>query len=1045
MTRESENTWGAVAAVTLVASVMGGIFLLEGPLESRRPKQQAALLQTDPADEIVPTRLWQDPLHAIQSHWNSIVSYKAEHKALPTHVPLPPTIKDLSKQLKTRKSCQSELRLLVMMRGGPYAEDREDRRRQRHAVVSALTENDYVPEDAERIGYTVAPSFKEVCQETGNDGVDSPHRMFIGFEFYKRSIDADTKAYKKKSDRKAKSEQPCESVLVLWLNPRDFRRYPLQRLSVLMAHLDDKRSHAGWEPPTSVLLGPETSGTLQRMEQDKDCSLVAKECREAVRHHEDGISKYIDGLRILSPRATVPLHRLFPGRKDLVRTGGVSQAKSVDNRFGCKLRVASFNSVVARDDLVIKEILNELVARGANNSLIAVVSEQDSAYGRLLYDIVDEEVESLKGHEFVVMKYGYLRGVDGELPPASPELAKASVTGNGEETVSGQTIEKIESLFMTSGRRESAFGVAQLDYVRRLADHIAYDLSDTTHHNTDSDNEKPNENDEDRPVVIGILGTDVYDKLLILQALRQRLPSANFFTTDLDARLTDPDVYAWTRNLIVGSSYGLTADGLKGAWFRDSYQAALYRAVTLALDQKYEETAPCPRLFEIARTGAVDITPHQDSCANTANDNDQGTIHYVRSTLDRWSHVWSALIVLTPLLALTIYACLRRRVLVHHRQKAKSWVRNVGLVSIACLALLLLCLHSFSKEPLLFFEGVSSVPTIILHLTALVFAYGLIHIAVGIMHQEHSNIHEKFGLPKRLPKNYGKPQWMFRNLIARTDQEGRRAPPWIWEWQRDLSADKGTATVEKKAAICWKRYLNYNHCHARVARISISVVVTYVLLLGILKIFNQLDIDPLLTRDVYWLSILARYLAIFATLVTFFFSSDTLKLGQAVLHEVAQHDIVGWAEVARDDRIKRRLRTMEFVADYTGNVRHIAVLPFILVSLLILARNPLFEGWRSTMTVWLVYAAFALYMLFRVFLFQREAMRAKKAILEALDKYRLQAAGDAKESSRIEIARERINGMREGAFVPWTRHPILQSLLLPSGTYGVVVLLEAIL
>ena len=1018
-----------------MASLVGGAFLLKEPLKTLRPKQQATVLQTDPVGEIVPTRLWQDPLHAIQSHWKSIVSYKAEHKALPTHVSLPLTIKDLSEQLKTRKSGQSELRLLVMMRDGPYAEDREDRRRQRHAVVSALTENDYVPEDAERIGYLVAPSFKEFCQEVENNGVGSPHRTFIGFEFYRPAIEAGIE-----SNGTAESEHPLESVLVLWLNSRDFDRHALHRLSVLMAHLDEKRSHVGWNPPKTVLLGPATSGALKRMEQDKDCSPVAKECQEAVRHHEDRISEYIDGLHILSPRATVPLHRLFPGQKDRFRARDVRQAKFVDILFGCELEVASFNSVVARDDLVLKKILNELVARGVHHRgtpLIAIVSEQDSAYGRLFDDLVEEQVNELKGHKFEVMEYGYLSGVDGELPPERPELPKASRSGNDDEAASGQTIKKIESLFMTSGPRESAFGVAQLDYVRRLADHIAYDLSNPEHHEKESQKGNTDEQDADRRVVIGILGTDVYDKLLILQALRQRLPKATFFTTDLDARLTDPEVYAWTRNLIVGSSYGLAADGLKGAWFRDSYQTALYRAVTLALDQKYEETAPCPRLFEIARTGALDITEHRDSCAKTAHDNDQGTIQYVQSKLDHWTHVSSSLIVLSPLLALTIYAYLRRRVLPCHRKKAKTWVAHIGLLSIASLTLLLLYLHFFGEEPLLFFEGVSSVPTLILHLTTLVFAYGLIHIALGRMHQEHDNIHDQFGLPT----NCGEPQWTFRKLLAPTEKKVRRTPPWIWEWQQKLSADKGTPN--KQAAKCWNRYLQYNHPHARVARISISAIGTYILLFVILKIFNPFDIDPLLTRDLYWLSDGALYLAILAALVTFFFSNDTLKLGQALLREVARHDVEGWARVAPNDRITRRLRTMEFVAGYTENVRHIAALPFILMSLLILARNPLFEGWKSTQTVWLVYAGFALCILVRVFLFQREAMQAKGAILKCLNKDRPHLIAFPKESSRLEIVRDEINEIRKGAFVPWTRHPILQSLLLPSIAYALVALMEA--
>ena len=57
-----------------------------------------------------------------------------------------------------------------------------------------------------------------------------------------------------------------------------------------------------------------------------------------------------------------------------------------------------------------------------------------------------------------------------------------------------------------------------------------------------------------------MLGSDVYDKLLILQALRPEFPNANFFTTDLDALLLPDKKSHYTRNLIVTSSYGLQLD-----------------------------------------------------------------------------------------------------------------------------------------------------------------------------------------------------------------------------------------------------------------------------------------------------------------------------------------------------------------------------------------------------------------------------------------------------------------------------------------------------
>ena len=40
---------------------------------------------------------------------------------------------------------------------------------------------------------------------------------------------------------------------------------------------------------------------------------------------------------------------------------------------------------------------------------------------------------------------------------------------------------------------------------------------------------------------VGIFGTDVFDKLLVMEALRPSFPGAVFFTTDLDSRLLMPE------------------------------------------------------------------------------------------------------------------------------------------------------------------------------------------------------------------------------------------------------------------------------------------------------------------------------------------------------------------------------------------------------------------------------------------------------------------------------------------------------------------------
>src|SRR5262249_7698167 len=84
---------------------------------------------------------------------------------------------------------------------------------------------------------------------------------------------------------------------------------------------------------------------------------------------------------------------------------------------------------------------------------------------------------------------------------------------------------------------------------------------------------------------VGILGSDVYDKLFILQGLRKIFPSVDYFTTNLDAALFAPDQYDVTRNLIVATGFELELyrkyqDSILP--FRDSNQASLYFATLRA-------------------------------------------------------------------------------------------------------------------------------------------------------------------------------------------------------------------------------------------------------------------------------------------------------------------------------------------------------------------------------------------------------------------------------------------------------------------------------
>src|SRR4029077_16329244 len=115
---------------------------------------------------------------------------------------------------------------------------------------------------------------------------------------------------------------------------------------------------------------------------------------------------------------------------------------------------------------------------------------------------------------------------------------------------------------------------------------------------------------------VGVLGTDPYDKLLVMQALHPGLPEAIFFTTDPDALYLHPtEVKRGRKNLVVASAFGLELnDHWQGSImpFRDTYQTGTFLSTLLAVGAKpadSEELArsfKAPRIYEIGRNAIVD-------------------------------------------------------------------------------------------------------------------------------------------------------------------------------------------------------------------------------------------------------------------------------------------------------------------------------------------------------------------------------------------------------------------------------------------------------
>ncbi|NKB33121.1 MAG: hypothetical protein GKR91_08490 [Pseudomonadales bacterium] len=293
---------------------------------------------------------------------------------------------------------------------------------------------------------------------------------------------------------------------------------------------------------------------------------------------------------VISPRATI-------------------SKRALDTEVGSTVRESSqVIRSITRDDIVLQNLIDELYQRNLDpiDSRIALIYESDGKYGRALESNIKCFSTNPGNRCFSnVDSFGYLRGIDGQLPSDNQES----------NTNRNSSSDSIAGVFATLENLEDPFGRHQYDYLRRISDQVGSGRYDA----------------------IGVLGTDIFDKLLVLQALREKNPNAVFFTTDLDDFMGHSSQRSWTQNLLVGSALGLAQGensenscrsllkpgqseaGISVPPFRDSYQTSYFYSTCAALTLEERGSEPVAQLlegnlsgevqiFEISRNGAVAIS-----------------------------------------------------------------------------------------------------------------------------------------------------------------------------------------------------------------------------------------------------------------------------------------------------------------------------------------------------------------------------------------------------------------------------------------------------
>ena len=489
----------------------------------------------------------------------------------------------------------------VMVPGGPNSA--EIRRRTRFAVLAGLARKGFEAKNASRMNYFLWP-------QPGGDKppstvpAQSESTVWDSNGSVRQSTPIPYEWFEEVSHRYPENKL----VLVLWLNEDIFRGEPFQKLSGLERFLygGERTGAAG----SFKLLGPYSSNLLRDMvNETRDFAYAPPYDRAFGQLAGRDTWPDLADAQFYAYGAAAADELLL---RDLPGTYGTVQR--LFEALGLHVQ-----RTVATERALARGLVGELKRRkvaGRKDADVVLISEWGGNFSQSLPKAMEQALGHMRPGDRSRLRDGYtadwihnltyLPGLDGQLPDADLSATSGSI-----EAPQGTTELDAANLFELRSRAKilgSPMSQGQQDNVRRMSERL---------HELDNDLRR-----EKRAIrAIGVLGNNVFDKLLILRALRPQFPDALFFTTDFDEALTRGTELAWTRNLIVSSSFGPTLHRSiqrEIPDFRGTYQVSAFLATLLAIGNPAKNwTTPqavldsvsgqllISRIFEIERSGNV--------------------------------------------------------------------------------------------------------------------------------------------------------------------------------------------------------------------------------------------------------------------------------------------------------------------------------------------------------------------------------------------------------------------------------------------------------
>jgi hypothetical protein len=1034
------------AAIVILLLGTGGVWYLDQPLKPWRPAAPK-LPESSQADELyVRARLWEDPLQAVYRKERETSnaqegggghSNPQSDKERPQSNGLEALQQHLGDALRPGGKGENGTRVLilpVLIAGQTYDVSFESRLRSRFSILAALKHEGFTQDEWDHLLYfrtRIKCSQSNKCElvdeppsslkAKGASNSEDQAQLFVPYEWF---------TWKNPNNvKQGSSEEKLQSrALVLWLGGEVFEgSFLLSKLTALIGSLVKGLDPAATSLPKVCLIGPTWSSTLHEILEDlnkNDYSELAKLNFGIYSPWATGDWEYLKPSEIDS-------NRICPSNKDKNEIHPTEIWQNL-SRQACSEAPGkddiAIEKTIAEDGQLAKELVYELSERGVKfekKDSILLISEWDQLYGQIFRNTFqkqrdafqkqkdksqeqkDNSESSQKVPSIIIPQAIYLMGLDGKLPGEMGKEESSSPSASGKDKLAAEDIERPD-------------GRSQIDYLRRLADRLADSYSD-------------------RLQAIGILGSDIYDKLLILEALRDRLPHVIFFTTDLDAHFLHPSQRRWTRNLIVASSFSLYTSkflpkndkpSLEPEYvppLRDTYQTSMYVAAIKALQKALlnrpeEDSAKLsdlsPKLFEIGRTQLIEL---DSPVPNKQPDNREA----------RWWLIAilaaSGVFAIGPAGLATRYRYLQRK----KEQDPFPWLTWLWFGAFA-LAVLLMLFEVFCycwptvKEPFAWFQGVSIWPSAILRTLAAILAAFLLAWVHRQAAKNNQSIGAKFLIPKMdspsaLPKTT---RWFERFLycicIKPKPASGKYSVAEIWaEFQ----------SCERSGAR-WKWIIILSLLYGGVAFVLINIC-------GSPHVPYRGDFSQ-------WAANVPLFICVALQIALTFFVVDATFICTRLVRRLSEGGNQ-WPESAAkgwgvSEEIADEALAIDLIAQKTKVVGNLIYCPFAVLLLVILSRNSYFDRWDWPLSLLLISLINSLLVLIGLAVLWLSARKARQWALEGLEAKRMRLGSD--QTRHVEYLIEQVRSVREGAFAPLSENPIILALIMPLGGISVTSLLD---